>query len=326
MRPATISSRPSRDQPRNVARDFRRDAVAVHVPPRPTRDAGSAAAPHRRGSATATGCAASGCRWRRASRPRRRACEASATAPAIRLGTCSRSTGAGSKSAWAARDQAAPRQRDDLAAIAGRVERQHQVDHGQAGARRAAHRRRSPRDPRPPRGHRRPTGWRCSGGRRRGRRAVPPAPGCRPRARRLRASISRRHRRARSASSPSTRCASTADACDDARPPARDGLIEDLAEIAAEQPPLREAARLAALRLEPLREMVRLARPGAHAFGADVRGDARARSSNKRRRARPVRCRRSAPIRCRGAQAAPRGSCPKHRLRQSRPGRPGQIS
>ena len=101
-------------------------------------------------------------------------------------------------------------------------------------------------------------------------RSAPRAPDCRQRA--------QAHLRLRSvAPSSSSMCqppsprarartavASTSDAA------ARDGLVEDFAEIAAEQPALGKAAADRRLPLRTPREMVGLAGPGAHSFGADV--------------------------------------------------------
>src|SRR6476620_10379892 len=47
-------------------------------------------------------------------------------------------------------------------------------------------------------------------------------------------------------------------------------LVEDIADIAAEHPPLRKAALVAAFTFEAVCKMVRLAGPCAHALGADV--------------------------------------------------------
>src|SRR5207248_1534561 len=48
------------------------------------------------------------------------------------------------------------------------------------------------------------------------------------------------------------------------------GVIENFAEIPPEEPPLSEVAAVAPFSFEPLREMIRLARPGAHRFGGHV--------------------------------------------------------
>ena len=99
------------------------------------------------------------------------------------------------------------------------------------------------------------------------------------------------------------------------RIPAGHCIVENLAEIAAEQAPLGKAAAIAAFGLEALGEMVGLTRPGAHPFGADVEQVRGLGRSNKRRRGPSGRCRRSARWQCRAAPAGRRGWSPKSRRR-----------
>ena len=135
IRPATISSRPSADQPLDPPRHLRRDAMAVHVPPWPRMAQEAPLLPPVQRLPQRLAMRPQSCRPPPASRPSPPAAAASATGPAPTLaGASSSSTG-----------------------------RRLMIAHGPAEPARAATGRRSARDARPRRGsaRRRPWSGRC---------------------------------------------------------------------------------------------------------------------------------------------------------------------
>ena len=165
-------------------------------------------------------------------------------------------------------DQATPRQRDDPAPVARRIERQHHVDHRQAGA--------DQQRGRANRGELRDRGM----GIRAPRVADEAAADAGERAQRFGLLIADSKRQSVGVDPlaaiehdlPAAIAAGRAARGRIHWPGLAAGyrLVEDFAEIAAEQPALGKSAGIAAFRLEQAREMVGLAGPGAHSFGAYV--------------------------------------------------------
>ena len=197
-------SRPAAIRSTSKRRDLRRDAVPVDVPPWPrvAKEAALLAGAERLPQRLAVRPqAVDRCPPADLGAP---GAGASAAAPARAHAAPRRARPARLASRVAARDQPAPRHGEDRARHALRIERKHDVDHGQAGAddqhRRVARRGVGNRLRAP----RRSTDWRSAGRRRRRAREPRRAAGCRSQAParrratvlRLRARSSSRHRRA----------------------------------------------------------------------------------------------------------------------------------